>query len=186
MPFATVNSHKIHYLEATELGYDVDSSKLPIILIHGLGSSENYYLPVLEQLAGHRVVVPTTYGAGQSKSRGEKLTLEELAADVLALMDLLKIEKAVIGGHSMGGPLALTVAAKSPERVAGVVAIGPVSRTANLGAVTNKYILILFLHTGQPVLDQTGNFHFSHRDCTERCADQKETHRWLIYIRMNR
>lgn len=136
MPFATINNHKIHYLEAAELGYKVDAGKLPIVLVHGLGSSENYYVPILTQLAGHRVIVPTTYGAGQSRSKGEKLTLEELAADVIGLMDHLAIEKAVVGGHSMGGPLVLTVAAKYPGRVAGVVGIGPVS-CQNLVRTTN-------------------------------------------------
>lgn len=132
MPFVKVNNHRIHYLEATDLGYEVDASKLPIILVHGLGSSENYYVPILEGLAGHRVVIPTTYGAGQSKSQGERLTLEELANDVVGLMDHLKIERAVLGGHSMGGPLVLTIAARNPNRVAGVVGIGPVSLQAGV------------------------------------------------------
>lgn len=127
MPFATVNGHRIHYLEATELGYEVDAAKIPIVLVHGLGSSENYYVPILGGLTGHRVVALTTYGAGQSKSQGESLTLEELADDVMGLMDHLKIEKACLGGHSMGGPMVLTAAARNPHRVAGVVAIGPVS-----------------------------------------------------------
>lgn len=130
MPFATVSGHKIHYLEASDLGYEVDAGKLPLVLVHGLGSSENYYVPILEQLAGHRVVIPSTYGAGQSKSKVEKLTLEELASDVVGLMDHLKIEKAVVVGHSMGGPLVLTVAARCADRVAGVVGIGPVSLQA--------------------------------------------------------
>ncbi|CZT15257.1 related to alpha/beta hydrolase [Ramularia collo-cygni] len=127
MPFVTINGHRIHYLEATDLGYDVDAGKLPIVLVHGLGSSENYYVPILEQLGGHRVVVPTTYGAGQSNSKGEQLTLEQLADDVIGLMDHLEIEKAILGGHSMGGPMVLTTAAKNPGRVAGVVCIGPVN-----------------------------------------------------------
>lgn len=167
MPFTTINNHRIHYLEASDLGYSVDT-KLPIVLVHGLGSSENYYVPILEQLSGHRVVIPSTYGAGQSKSQGEKLTLEDLADDVIGLMNHLKIEKAVIGGHSMGGPLVLTVAARNADRVAGVVGIGPVSLLSLMPSNTETYLPILSI--GQSCLDQARTLHRSHRDSHERYA----------------
>jgi pimeloyl-ACP methyl ester carboxylesterase len=127
MPFATVNSHRIHYVESSELGYDVDTNKAPIVMVHGLGSSQNFYVPIFPSLTGHRCVALSTYGAAQSKSKGEKLTLEELADDAIGLMDHLKIEKAILAGHSMGGPMVLTAAARHPERVLGVVPIGPVN-----------------------------------------------------------
>lgn len=124
MPFAEVNGHRIQYVESTDVGYKVQDGKLPIVCIHGLGSSQNYYMPVIPYLDGHRVVALSTYGAAQSKSNGEKQTLEGMADDVVGLMDHLKIPKAVIVGHSMGGPMVLTVAAKYPDRCFGIVAIG--------------------------------------------------------------
>ncbi|SMQ55131.1 unnamed protein product [Zymoseptoria tritici ST99CH_1A5] len=127
MPFATVKSHRIHYVESSELGYENDSSKATIVMVHGLGSSQNFYVPTFPSLAGHRCIALSTYGAAQSKSNGEKLTLEELADDVIGLMDHLKVERAILAGHSMGGPMVLTVAARHPERVLGVVPIGPVN-----------------------------------------------------------
>ena len=127
MPFATVNGHAIQYVESGQLGYQVQENKLPIVCIHGLGSSQNYYMPVVPYLEGHRVVALTTYGAAESKSKGEKLSIVDMAEDVISLMDHLNIPKAVVCGHSMGGPMALTVAARHPDRVAGVVAIGPVN-----------------------------------------------------------
>ncbi|KXT15489.1 hypothetical protein AC579_3372 [Pseudocercospora musae] len=128
MPFAKLSTgHTVQYVENTELGYNAQENKLPIVTIHGLGSSQNYYVPVMPYLDGYRVVALSSYGAATSKSHGEKLSIEELAEDVVALMDYLKISKAVVAGHSMGGPMALTVAARHPDRVAGVVAIGPVN-----------------------------------------------------------
>lgn len=130
MPFATVNGHDVQYVESGALGYQVQEEKVPVVCIHGLGSSQNYYMPVVPYLEGHRVVALTTYGAAESKSKGEKLTLEGMAEDIISLMDNLGISKAIVAGHSMGGPMALTVAARHPDRVAGVVAIGPVNPTS--------------------------------------------------------
>ncbi|KAM3417775.1 hypothetical protein BST61_g6004 [Cercospora zeina] len=127
MPFATVNGHAIQYVESGQVGYDVQEDRLPIVCIHGLGSSQNYYMPVVPYLEGHRVIALTTYGAAESKAKGEKLSLVDMGEDVISLMDHLRIPKAIVAGHSMGGPMALTVAARHPDRVAGVVAIGPVN-----------------------------------------------------------
>lgn len=100
---------------------------LPIILIHGLGSSQNYYLPVLPTLqSSHRCIALDTYGAARSQSNGEPLSLQGLSDDVIGLMDVLGIEKAVVAGHSMGGTMVCMLAAAHPDRVKGVVCIGPV------------------------------------------------------------
>lgn len=127
MPFATVNQHTIQYVESGQLGFQVQEDKLPIVCVHGLGSSQNYYMPVVPYLKGHRVVALSTYGAAGSKSQGEKLSLVDMAEDVIGLMDHLSIPKAIVVGHSMGGPMVLTAAARHPDRFAGVVAIGPVN-----------------------------------------------------------
>jgi len=125
MPYAEVNGHRIHFLDAQDLGYPVEDGKLPIIMSHGLGGSENYYMPILPQLVGHRCIAFTTYGSALSPSKGESITAEQLANDVVGLMDHLKFPKAIVVGHSMAGPIALTTAARYPDRTAGVVAVGP-------------------------------------------------------------
>lgn len=127
MPFITVNGHRIQYVESSDVGCQTQEDIIPIICIHGLGSSQNYWLPVMPYLEKHRVIALTTYGAAESRSQGEPISLTQMAEDVVSLMDELKISKAVVAGHSMGGPMALTVAAAHPHRVAGVVAIGPVN-----------------------------------------------------------
>lgn len=109
------------------MGYKVDATNPTLVMIHGLGSSQNYYMPVIEELNGYRCIALTTYGAAESRSNGEKLTLEQLAEDVVGLMDHLNISEALVCGHSMGGPMALTVASLHPHRVLGCVCIGPVN-----------------------------------------------------------
>ena len=127
MPFTTTNGHRIHYVDTQALEYQIDHVKLPIIMIHGLGSSQNYYMPIVPELEGHRCVALTTYGAAESKSNGEDLTLEQLAEDVVGVMDNLGIRKAIVVGHSMGGTMCCTIAAAHGDRVAGIVCIGPVN-----------------------------------------------------------
>ena len=84
-------------------------------------------MSVIPEVNGFRCIAMDTYGAARSKSSGEKLTLEALAEDAVGLMDNLSMEKAVIVGHSMGGTMVFTIAAAYPDRVTGVVAIGPVN-----------------------------------------------------------
>lgn len=127
MPYATVNDRQIHYHDSNAL-HSIPNDKPPIMMIHGLGSSQNYWMPIISQLASkHRCIALDNYGAGRSKSQGEKVTLEGLAADVIGLMDHLSIPKAVVAGHSMGGTMACIIASRYPERVAGVVPVGPVN-----------------------------------------------------------
>lgn len=129
MPFATLKNsgHKVHYIDTKDAQPERGNDRFPIVMIHGLGSSQNYYAPVVPHVPGYRCVALDSYGAARSKSQGEDMTLQDLADDVVGLMDGLGIEKAVVVGHSMGGPMALLVAAAHPERVAAVVAIGPVN-----------------------------------------------------------
>lgn len=98
------------------------------MMIHGLGSSQNYWMPIISQISSkHRCIALDNYGAGRSKSKGEKVTLDDLAEHVVGLLDFLNIPKAVVAGHSMGGTMTCIIAAKHPERVAGIVPVGPVN-----------------------------------------------------------
>lgn len=125
MPFTTTSSqHKIHYVDSKP-SKDDQPEKPTIVMIHGLGSSQNYWMPVVANLSGQRCIAIDSYGAGRSKSQGEQLSMEGLAADVVDVMSALGVEKAVIAGHSMGGTMACLIAAKYPERVLGILPVGP-------------------------------------------------------------
>lgn len=127
MPFATINGHQLHFTDRKETESERGSDRPPILMIHGLGSSQNFYMPVIPYLPNYRCIALDTYGAARSKSHGESLTLEQLAEDVVGLMDHLGIQKAVVAGHSMGGTMVCTIAAAHSDRVAAIVSIGPVN-----------------------------------------------------------
>ena len=101
----------------------------PVILLHGWPYDIHSYIDVTPLLAakGYRVIVPYLRGYGSTQFLSSD-TLRNgqpsaLAADVIALMDALKIEKAVIGGFDWGARTANIVAALWPERCNAMVSV---------------------------------------------------------------
>jgi pimeloyl-ACP methyl ester carboxylesterase len=102
---------------------------IPVVLLHGLTATRRYVVmgSRLLERGGHRVVAYDARGHGQSSAapRPDAYGYEELADDLLAVLDSTGIERAVLAGASMGAHTLLRVALLAPERVAGVVAITP-------------------------------------------------------------
>lgn len=75
------------------------------ILMHGLGSSQNYYHDVAMGLRGHnfRCITFDTTGAGRSPYTQVEQSIQSLADDVVGILDALDVSKAIVVGHSMGG-----------------------------------------------------------------------------------
>ncbi|WP_370529490.1 alpha/beta fold hydrolase [Undibacterium sp. YM2] len=100
-----------------------------VILLHGWPYDINSFVDVVPMLtkAGYRVIVPHLRGYGTTRfldpnalRNGEPAAL---ASDVVALMDALKIDKAVLAGYDWGARTAGIVAALWPERVKALVAV---------------------------------------------------------------
>jgi pimeloyl-ACP methyl ester carboxylesterase len=72
-----------------------------------------------------RVLLFDPRGAGETPDPGTPFGPDELAGDVLAVLDAAGAERADLVGHSLGAHVALLVAARWPDRVRRVVAIGP-------------------------------------------------------------
>ncbi|HET8943636.1 MAG TPA: alpha/beta hydrolase [Dehalococcoidia bacterium] len=116
-----VNGETIHY---------VDEGKGPaIVLIHGLGGHTYSYRTLIPDLArDHRVVALDLLGFGYSERvRDADYSHAAQARRVVGLMDALGIETASLVGHSMGGEIAMRVAAAHPERVDRLVLAASVS-----------------------------------------------------------
>ena len=101
----------------------------PVFLMHGFPYDINAYADVAPLLAaqGCRVIVPYLRGFGPTRFLNDA-TLRSgeqaaLGADLLALMDALAIDKAVLAGYDWGGRAACVVAALWPERCAGLVSL---------------------------------------------------------------
>lgn len=142
MPFIEYADKRLHYADSHPQG--PPEGGLTFICIHGLGSSQNYYFPILPHLnKKHRCIAIDTYGSGRSPYTGLDQDIHTIAADIIGVMDALKLRKAVIIGHSIGGTIATYLAAQFPMRTHGVVAIGPVHPTANTPPVFEKRIQVV-------------------------------------------
>jgi pimeloyl-ACP methyl ester carboxylesterase len=93
----------------------------PLVLIHGIGADGRMFAPAVERLAGAaRIVVWDLPGYGGKPLDGA-LTFPGLAAALVADLDTLGIERAVLLGHSIGGMVVQELAATAPQRVRALV-----------------------------------------------------------------
>lgn len=99
----------------------------PLLLLHAFPFSADQWLPQLAAVpAGWRFIAPDLRGfrgAGRDHHDGglESATMATHAGDMLGLMDHLDIERAVLGGLSMGGYVALALQGQAPGRIEGLV-----------------------------------------------------------------
>ncbi|RMH71563.1 MAG: alpha/beta fold hydrolase [Actinomyces sp.] len=110
-----------------ELAVDRRGTGPPVLVLHGFTGSAGAMAPLCDRLTrGHHLVVPDLAGHGRSSvpsSPGEG-SVAALAAQVLSVLDVFSLEAAHLVGYSMGGRVALTVAAAAPHRLRSLVTIG--------------------------------------------------------------
>jgi pimeloyl-ACP methyl ester carboxylesterase len=137
MPFITVNGKRLHYADTKP---EAPDATYTIIFVHGLGSTQNYFFPILPNLTDYRCITFDNYGAGRSKFDSQSHSIETIGQDVLGILDHLKVSKAVVVGYSMGGMLPTYLAATVPERVVAAVCVGPVNPSPAVAEVFQKRI----------------------------------------------
>ena len=103
---------------------DTGGEGLPLVLGHGFLMDHEMFAPQVEALRGkHRVITWDQRGHGRTVSTADPFTYWDSAEDLAGLLDHLGVERAVIGGMSQGGIIALRFALLHPERTAGLVLI---------------------------------------------------------------
>lgn len=103
-----------------------------VVLLHGQPGVAETWAPVAERLRSRaRVIVLDRPGYGESGGRARGIAAN--ADVVVALLDRLKIERAVLVGHSWGGGVALSGALRAPKRVAGLVLVASIGPRASVG-----------------------------------------------------
>jgi pimeloyl-ACP methyl ester carboxylesterase len=132
----------------------------PLILIHGLLLSQRMHWPLAEDLAAHgnRVITVDLLGHGGSDRPRDmwRYSMQFFGEQVVALMDHLEIEQAVVMGTSLGANTALEVALAHPERLRGMVIEMPVLDNALLWSALAFTPLLVALTFGERVMGVLG------------------------------
>jgi pimeloyl-ACP methyl ester carboxylesterase len=116
MPNVNLNGISLHYEEYGQ--------GTPLVLVHGFSGAgpvwNTFLQPLTEQ---YRVIVPDLRGHGHSTGSLETIRHKFFAADLVALLDHLKIEKAHFVGHSSGGMCLLFIGCEHPERILSLILV---------------------------------------------------------------
>jgi pimeloyl-ACP methyl ester carboxylesterase len=144
--------------EGHRISYDsYGEGERVLVLVHGLLMNRRMFEPLAPFLArqGNRVICVDLLGHGRS-DRPEDLRLYSMplfARQVVALLDHLGQEQAVVGGTSLGANVALELAVRSPERVRGLFIEMPVLDNA-LAAMAGAFTPVLLgLRYGRPLFE---------------------------------
>lgn len=107
-----------------------DSDGVPLVFVHGWTADRHRWDHQMAHFGEKRRVVRLDLrGHGESTGAGAR-RIDELAKDVLALLDHLGIERFAIIGHSMGGMIAQTIVLAHPERVERMVLVNSIGKMA--------------------------------------------------------
>jgi aminoacrylate hydrolase len=114
MPKLAIAGGEIHYEEA--------GAGEPLIFVSGLNGVGRYWQPQVAAFSPHfRVITYDQRGTGASDRLQREFSLDQMAAELLMLMDVLRIERAHIVGLSTGGAIGQTLAIEHPGRIARLV-----------------------------------------------------------------
>ncbi len=121
-----------------------------VILSAGLGGAGAYWLPNLEALTRrYRVILYDHRGTARSDRRlPDDLSIDQMADDVLLVLDGLGVNAAHLVGHALGGLIGLALALKAPERLKSVVAINAWAKLEAHTARCFETRLSLLHHSG--------------------------------------
>ena len=116
--------HLIELHDGHEVGVSVGGAGVPLVFMHGLALSRRAYLRMLSRVAGLGFLVIAIDAAGHGETRNLPRSAADLADRVdltVRTLDALGVRQAVFAGHSMGGRMAIQLAAVAPERVLAAV-----------------------------------------------------------------
>jgi 2-succinyl-6-hydroxy-2,4-cyclohexadiene-1-carboxylate synthase len=112
--------------EDVKLSYFVAGQGAPVTLLHGFTQSGRSWRELISRMPdGWMWIVPDLRGHGETRTRhAAPCSMAACSADLVNLWDELGVERTHLVGYSMGGRLALHVAARRPERVLSLLTIG--------------------------------------------------------------
>lgn len=110
MPMIEVND--------AEYYYELHGTGNPLVLISGYTCDHIFWLPILVELSKYyQLLIFDNRGVGRTTDNGNPLSINLMADDIITMCEKLDLKKPHIVGHSMGGSIAQTIAARYPEKI---------------------------------------------------------------------
>ena len=108
-------------INGISMAYDDRGSGPALLLIHGFPLCRKMWRPQFNCIpeAGFRLIAPDLRGFGESDAPDGPYSIDLFADDVVELLDHLEIDRAVVGGMSMGGYVLFNLLDRYPERLSG-------------------------------------------------------------------
>jgi aminoacrylate hydrolase len=139
-----------------------------LVLVAGMGGAGSFWAPQLEAFsASRRTLVYDQRGTGATQ-RVPVRDIDELADDLLALLDTLGLDRVDLVGHSTGGAIAQIVAARHPQRVRSVVLYASVHRADAYRRRVWGLRKSILQHMGPEIYAQTTSLFFYPPDYVAR------------------
>ncbi len=112
--YVTTNNLKIHY-------YRTGGNKPPVVFNHGAGDDGLCFTRVVKELEqDYDVIMPDARGHGKSSSGKKDYSSHQHVEDLAGLIEALKLDHPVVGGHSMGADTSMNLAADYPALTRGI------------------------------------------------------------------
>lgn len=170
-------------LNEITLAYSDRGKGLPLVLIHGFPLGRKMWRPQAEALskAGCRVITPDLRGFGESGLTSGIVSMDIYADDIVALLDHLGIDKAVVGGMSMGGYVLLNLLERFPDRVAAQIFIATKAGGDDASGKDRRTALAEECRVQgiQPVLEAFRNLLFASTTLTDNPELVDEVFGWI-------
>lgn len=101
---------------------EIEGAEPALLLVHGFTDTSRSFSLLAPHLAGRRLIMPDLRGHGASQE-GAAHGVADLAADIAGLIRRLRLHRPILVGHSLGGMVAISLAARQPDLVGGLVVL---------------------------------------------------------------
>lgn len=154
--------NRVYESDGARLNYRDSGAGAPVVFLHPTPLDGEYWRPLVDNLVGIRAIVPDLRGHGASELGSHLpvgsfpavpdapvLTMQQLAEDILKLLDEAGIAKAILAGCSIGGYVLLELWRQAPERISALAFVCSKPQADTEAASAKRSVTIAQARAGQ-------------------------------------
>jgi pimeloyl-ACP methyl ester carboxylesterase len=172
------------FINGINVAYDDQGSGPAVLLIHGFPLCRKMWRPQFNTIpkAGFRLIAPDLRGFGESDVPNGPYSIDLFADDIVELLDHLELDRAVVGGMSMGGYVLFNLLDRYPERLSGACFITTRAHADDEAGKARRLQLAqeVMKFGPQSIADSFEQILFAEESLKERPKLLGEVYRWMI------